>query len=134
MCEVHMYMSQCIRLGDLWRKVARNFKNFHGLFLNIWVLLQQHLCDISVYGFLVKGEYFTASKFYTVIFPVIEASTDIMKDHSVLSTSFSISELEHKHGKTWYHIAVKFGGEKSGEIGKWSLIDQTKTIQISTYN
>ena len=59
-----------------------------------------------------------ASKFYTVIFPIIEASTDIMKDHSVLSTSFSISELKHKHGKTWYCIAVKFNGGKSGEFGK----------------
>ena len=31
-------------------------------------------------------------------------------------------------------IAEKFGGGKFGEFGKSSLIYQTKTIQISTYN
>ena len=33
-----------------------------------------------------------------------------------------------------YHIAGKFGGEKVGEFGELSVICQTKTIQIFTYN
>ena len=40
-----------------------------------------------------------ASKSYGVIFPVIEASTDIMKDHSILSVPFSVLEPKHKCGK-----------------------------------
>ena len=66
-----------------------------------------------------------ASKSYSVVLPVIETSTDIMKDHSVLSAPFSVSALKHKHsktkgktkGKTWYlylryqwsHFKPKFG-------------------------
>ena len=70
------------------------------------------------------------SKSYSAIFPVIEASTDILKDHSVLSASFSISELKYKHSKTWYHIAVTFSRGKVWQINKSSLIHQTKTIQM----
>ena len=33
-----------------------------------------------------------------------------------------------------YRIAGKFGGGKFGEFGELSMIRQTKTIQISTYN
>ena len=33
-----------------------------------------------------------------------------------------------------YHIAGKFGGGKFGEFGESSMIHQTKTIQLSTYN
>ena len=33
-----------------------------------------------------------------------------------------------------YHIAGKFGGGKFGEFYESSVISQTKTIQISTYN
>jgi len=33
-----------------------------------------------------------------------------------------------------YHIAGKPGGENFGEFGESSVIRQTKTIQISTYN
>ena len=35
---------------------------------------------------------------------------------------------------THYHIAGKFGGGKFGEFGESSVIHQTKTIQVSTYN
>ena len=37
-----------------------------------------------------------ANKSYSVNFLVLETSTDIMKDHCVLSTSFSVLELKHR--------------------------------------
>ena len=49
------------------------------------------------------------SKFYSVIFLVIEASTDVMKDYGILSAPFSVSELKHKHGERciWYlYLAI----------------------------
>ena len=44
-----------------------------------------------------------ANRSYSVIFLVLETSTDIMKEYCVLSTSFSVLELKHrldgkKHG------------------------------------
>ena len=36
--------------------------------------------------------------------------------------------------KYTYHIAEKFDGGKFDEFGKSSVIRQTKTIQISTYD
>jgi len=33
-----------------------------------------------------------------------------------------------------YHIVGKFGRERFGKFGESSMIRQTKTIQISTYN
>ena len=47
-----------------------------------------------------------ASKFYSIIFPVIEASTGIMKDHGILRGPFSVSELKHKHGKNMVSLSL----------------------------
>ena len=44
-----------------------------------------------------------ANKSYSVNFLVLETSTNIMKDHCVSSTSFSVLELKHRlvWQKTW---------------------------------
>ena len=57
----------------------------------------------------MKRGCFVTSKFYSILFPVVKASTDVMKDHDILSAPFSVSELIHKHGERciWYlYLAI----------------------------
>ena len=61
--------------------------------------------------------------------------------HSVKITKFSCGSVqlycEPPFCPLWlsqYRIVEKVGGGKFGEFGESSVIHQTKTIQISTYN
>ena len=50
-----------------------------------------------------------ASKYYSVIFPIIEASTDIKKDRGILSAPFSVSGLKHKKAQHDIFIFIIIG-------------------------